>query len=126
MKTICAEAFFQARSSNKNICCAIFVIDKIDGWLHHNKIFSFKMKKSMASIQVYEQFGDSINNWFIKLFWFSWKATKITKYLLSKCKSSVSLIFSLLVQTKYLSMQSVHLVWERSPYGKYKIMIKQI
>ena len=44
VKTICAEASFQARLPNKNICCAKFVVGSIDGWLHHNKTFSFKMK----------------------------------------------------------------------------------
>ena len=49
VKTICAEAWFQARPSNKNICHAIFVIGTIDGWLHYNKIFSCKMKKSIVA-----------------------------------------------------------------------------
>ena len=35
--------------SNKNICCVIFVWDNIDDWLHHNKIFSFKMKISLLA-----------------------------------------------------------------------------
>ena len=47
VKTICAEACFQARASNKNICRVIFVLGNIDGWLHYNKIFSFKMKNPL-------------------------------------------------------------------------------
>ena len=44
VKTIYAEASFQGRPPNKNICCVKFVVGNIDGWLHHNKTFSFKMK----------------------------------------------------------------------------------
>ena len=47
--TICVEACFQARPSNKNICFVIFVLGNIDVWLHHNKIFSFKIKKSIVA-----------------------------------------------------------------------------
>ena len=42
VKTVCVGACFQVRPSNKNICCAIFVLGDIDGWLHHNKIFFFQ------------------------------------------------------------------------------------
>ena len=42
VETICAEAWFQARLSNKNICRVIFVAGNKDGWLHHNKMFPFK------------------------------------------------------------------------------------
>ena len=49
VKAICAETCFQARLSKKNICFVIFIVVNIDGWLHHNKIFSFKMKKSIVA-----------------------------------------------------------------------------
>ena len=35
-----------------NLCGSkqvIFVVRNIDGWLHHNKLFSFKMKKSIVA-----------------------------------------------------------------------------
>ena len=62
-KTICVEACFQARPSNKNICCIIFVVFNIDDWLHYNRFFSFKMK------WVYKQFEDFANNRFINRSW---------------------------------------------------------
>ena len=40
---------FKPDCQNKNICCAIFVVSNIDGWAHHTKIFSFKMKKSIVA-----------------------------------------------------------------------------
>ena len=49
VKAICAEACFQARPSNKNICCVIFAVGNINGWLHHNKILYFKTKKSIVA-----------------------------------------------------------------------------
>ena len=42
VKIVSVEACFQVRPSNKNICCVIFVLGDIDGWLHHNKIFFSK------------------------------------------------------------------------------------
>ena len=48
VKTVCVEAYFQVRPSNKNIGCVIFVLGDIDGWLHHNKIFFFKTKFIIA------------------------------------------------------------------------------
>ena len=90
VKRICAEACFQVRPSNKSICCVIFVIVYVDGWLHHNKIFSFKTKKFIVARYEYLDSEDSINNWFIKFFWFCWSAAKITKYVLSKGNSSVN------------------------------------
>ena len=47
--TICAQACFQARPSNENICRVIFVVGNIDGWLRHNKIFFFKTKWSIVA-----------------------------------------------------------------------------
>ena len=62
-KTICEEESFQAKPSNKNICC-IFVISNIDGWLHHKKIFSFNTKESLVARYEYMKSEDSVNNCF--------------------------------------------------------------
>ena len=53
---------------------------------------SYTITKHFLSKQnspLYEQFEDSVNNQFIKLVWFSWLATEIIKYLLSKHNSNV-------------------------------------
>ena len=92
VKTICAEACFLAWLSNKYSKCNISHKGNIDGWLQHDKIYSFKTKKSIVARFEYMNNSikkDSINNQFIKLFWFSWSANEITKYLLSKRKLSL-------------------------------------
>ena len=48
VKTIYAEACFQARPSDKNICHVIFVVGNANGWLH-NKIYFLSKQKSPCS-----------------------------------------------------------------------------
>ena len=67
VKKICVGSMFSSRPSNKNICHVISVLGNIDGWLHQNKIFSFKAKKSILARYEYTNSEDSINNPFIKL-----------------------------------------------------------
>ena len=57
VKTICVEACFQARPSNKNICCVIFIVGNIHGWLHYNEIFFFQNEEVIVAR--YEYF----NSW---------------------------------------------------------------
>ena len=53
VKTISAEARFQTRLSNKNIFHVIFIVGNIDGWLYHNRIFSFKTKMLVVARYAY-------------------------------------------------------------------------
>ena len=57
VKTLCWSMFSSQTVKQKylscNICRVIFVVGNIDGWLHHNKIFSFKTKNSIIARREY-------------------------------------------------------------------------
>ena len=92
-KIICAEPCFHARRSNKKICWVIFVLGDTDGWLHHNKIISFKTKKSIVARSEYMN-SLKIPSTTHKTIFFSWSATEISKYLLSKRNTRIHYLSS--------------------------------
>ena len=59
------------------------------------KLFFQNEKVQCSHISVYKQFEGSINNRFIKLFWFSWLTSKIKKYLLLWVKGSRVKLFQI-------------------------------
>ena len=85
VKAICAEACFQARPSNKNICCVIFAVGNINCWLHHNKT-----KKSIVAEYEYMKSlknPSTIVHKIILVRLFSHWDHKIFTFEMSKCRN---------------------------------------